>query len=91
MNKNDIATLLEEAAGLLGLEEVMYALGLDSDHVQTVDYVEATLPDGSTRVVEVPIPEDVAEAAMEKAIEQHGVFVGRLAEAATALREGDRL
>lgn len=81
-----IATLLDEAASLLGLEEVMYSLGLDSDHIQTVDYVEATLPDGSTRTVMVPISDEEAEARLAKDIEAHERFVAALQQAAVDLR-----
>lgn len=88
MTKTDIADLLDRAASLLGLEEVMYSLGLDHDHDQTVEHVESFDAAGRPLgIVEVPIPEDEAEARMEREIEQHGDFVQRLADAAASLRE----
>lgn len=87
MTKDEIATLLDEAASLLGLEEVMYSLGLDADHAQTVDYVEIFDAEGRPMgTKEVPLTEDEAEARLAKEVEAHETFLVRLTEAATLLR-----
>lgn len=84
----EIAQMISTAAELLGREEVRYALGLDYEHVQTVDYVEATLPDGSTRMVEVPRDEAEAVAEMDAAIADHAALVQALDDLARSIAEG---
>lgn len=85
MDNAKIAQMLRSAADTLALEEVMYALGLDSDHIQTVEHVEATDSNGRTHLVEVPIDPDLAETLMDEAIAHHEAEVEALREAANFL------
>lgn len=90
MDTLKIAKLMLDAASTLSLEEVMYSLGLDSDHAETHDLVEVFDAQGkSMGVKEVLLSDEEADRRLEERVAAHNSDVAALVAAAHFLLERD--